>query len=840
MNAHIKTGFKFARRELRSGLRGFWVFLICLTLGVAAIAIVGTLSASVKRGMAEQGQPLLGGDMQFAVVHRQLQADELAYLKSLGTVSRTASMRAIASANDKRTLIEIKAIDDLYPLYGKITLSDAGSLQNRLLKKAEGWGAFAEPALMVQLGIKPGDSINLGETRFIINSLIKNEPDRIADGFVLGPRLLISHAGLAATGLLKPGSLVSFHYRVKIADPKADLEQIKLQANKQFPDAGWQIRTRNNAAPGASRFIDNLSFFLALTGLTALIVGGTGVANAVATFLDRRKPNIATLKCLGAPSATILATYLIEVLLVASLAIITGLIIAAILPILFAPVLSSLLPVPVTATIEYLPLLRAALFGYLVTIAFSLWPLAIARDTPASHLFGYTASNKLQLPAPGFLITIVAALAAIIILAWVSFPKHGITLYYVLALAVVFAVLTGLARLIMFLARHFARPKSAAMRLAVANLYRPGAPTPSIVLSLGLGLTLFVAMALIDRNVSTELQSSLPKNAPSFFFVDVQNSKVKQFESFIKKQPGVSKTAAAPMLRGRVQKLNGIALEKLTIRPDKQWAFRGDRGLTYSDTLPENSTITAGKWWPKDYSGPPLVSFVEDVATAAGLKIGDTVTVNILGRNVTATIASLRKVEWESLRINFVMVFSPNTLKGAPHTFLVTASMSQPREDDLLRAVSTRYPAVTAVRIKDALDAVNTLLGKLLAAIRAASAITIITGILVLGGAMISGLSTRTYDAVVLKTFGASRLQLIRSFIYEYALLGLITAIFATATGSLAAWMIITRILTMPWHFSLTTAAITALAAMLITITAGLATTWRALTAKPARILRTE
>jgi putative ABC transport system permease protein len=838
--ATLKIGAKFARRELRSGLQGFWIFLICLVLGVGAIALIGTLSASIERGLSEQGQPLLGGDMEFSVIHRQLTKTESEFVHRLGQVSRVATMRGIAIAERGRALVEVKAVDNRYPLFGKVELNGDTGFQTGLAKTADRWGAFAEKTILSRLKIKPGETVRLGQALFVVHEIIKREPDRIADGIAFGPRLMISHAALKATGLVKPGSLVRWRYRVKLANPDADIAAITKTANNQFPDAGWRIRSRDKAAPGVARFINRLTFFLTLTGLTALVVGGAGVANAVASFMQRHKQNIATLKCLGASSSLILTTYLIEVLVIAALGIAIGLFTGALLPMLALPWLRDLLPVPIVSAIELRPLALAGLFGFLVTIAFSLWPLAQAKDTPASELFRSQIQTGFRPPQPIFLLIIAITIAALIALALFAFPERRITASFIAGIFVSFIALFGLARAIMWAAKKFFRPRRAVARLAVANIYRPGAPTPSIVMALGLGLTLFVTLALVDRNVSSELKSAVPDQAPSFFFVDVQNTKLEEFKNFVSSQPGIKKTGSAPMLRGRVQKLNETPLAKANISPDIAWAFRGDRGLTYADKIPEGSKLIAGKWWPQNYHGPPLVSFVDEIAQGAGLKIGDNVTVNILGRNITAQIASLRSVDWESLRINFVMVFSPGTLKGAPHTHLVTVTMDEKYEDALLAAVSDKYRAVTAVRIKDALDTVNNLLSQLLLAIRSASAITMITGILVLAGALASGLTTRTYDAVVLKTFGATRTQLIWAFLYEYALLGLITAAFSIAIGAAAAWAIIRFVMEMSWNFSFSTALITALVAMALTIAAGFATTWRALTAKPARILRAE
>ncbi|MFO0994084.1 MAG: ABC transporter permease [Hyphomicrobiales bacterium] len=834
--------FRFAWRDLRSGLQGFWIFLTCLALGTAAIAMIGSLSAAIERGIEEQGQPLLGGDLEFSLVHRQASPAELAFIGSKGEVSRIATLRAMAVAGDATTLIEAKAVDDLYPLYGTLAIAGGGDLNTALSKQDGFYGAVVDELLLGRLGIKPGDKIKIGTSEVVLRGLIANEPDRIADGIILGPRIILSDAALQETGLVQPGSLITWRYRVKV-DGGATLDDVRAVATgaeKQFPDAGWRVRTRDKAASGTEDFIERLGYFMTLVGLTALIVGGAGIANAVSAFVNRRTSTIATLKCLGAPSRTVFGIYLTEILMVAVLAIVIGVLAGAMVPPLAQSFLRDILPLPVSNRMEPLPLLTAAAYGFLVTLAFALWPLARTRRVPASALFRHRIAHVTGWPSLIDMVAIIVALALIALLVFLNFDDRRVTLGYLAGLAGSFIVLLGLAHAIVRLAAIMPKPKSAILRYAISNLYRPGAAAQSVILALGLGLTLFVTLALTDRTIGTELQAGLPERAPAFFFLDVRNDELPAFLDKVKSEPGVIKIETAPMLRGRIAKLNDTEASKIKASPDAAWALRGDRGLTYADSLPEGSKLIEGEWWPKDYDGPPLVSFVGEVAQGLGLKIGDTVTVNVLGRDITAKIANFRSVNWRSLGINFLMVFTPSTLKSAPHHFLVTVDMEGGDEAKLLNQVARAFPSVTAVRVKDAIDTVSELLSKMLAAIRGANALTLITGVLVLAGALAAGLSGRIYDAVVLKTYGATRRQLIQAFIAEYAVLGIAAAIFGIAVGSIAAWFLAYWILEMPWQFSPATAILTALVAMALTIAAGLAATWRALTAKPAPLLRNE
>jgi putative ABC transport system permease protein len=834
--------FRFAARDLRSGLQGFWIFLTCLTLGTAAIAMIGSLSASIERGLNEQGQVLLGGDVEFSLIHRETTEKELAFIASKGTVSKVETLRAMAVAPETTTLVEIKATDSAYPLNGKVALEDGVQLADAISSKNGTFGVAVDPLLLGRLNIKRGEAIKIGSLEVVVRGVITTEPDRISDGFILGPRVLMSQEALKVTGLIQPGSLVTYHYRVNLSSNqslKAAQDLVK-DAKAEFPDSGWQIKSRDKAAQGTANFVDRLSYFLTLVGLTSLIVGGAGIANAVAAFVESRIGTIATLKCLGASSRDVFGIYLTEIVLVAVLGIVLGMAAGAMTPYFSHAFLASILPLPLTSRVEFAPLLLTAALGFLVTLAFSIWPLARTQQVPASALFRHRSVQLTGFPRWPYLASIAVSLSLVAALIFASFDNQRITAYYLGGLLASFVILLGLAFAIITLAKKSPKPNSAIWRYAISNLYRPGSSAVSVILALGLGLTLFVTLALTDQTITKELSAGIPERAPAFFFLDVRNDELPNFTAAIEKFKGVTKVDNAPMLRGRISKIGNTPVEKVKTQGDGAWALRGDRGLTYADTLPEGSELVEGKWWEKDYTGPPLVSFVDEVAHDIGLKIGDTITVNVLGRDVTAKVYNFRKVNWRSMGINFVMVFSANTLRSAPHAHVVTVEMKGGDEAKLLNGIAREFPSVTAVRVKEALATVSDLLGKMLAAIRGANALTLLTGVLVLAGALAAGLSSRTYEAVVLKTYGASRAQLMGAFTIEYAVLGLASALFGIAVGSLGSWFLATWILEMSWHFSTLVAVSTAFLSMALTIAAGLAVTWRALAAKPAPILRNE
>ncbi|MBX5163626.1 MULTISPECIES: ABC transporter permease [unclassified Rhizobium] len=838
----VSLAFRLALRELRGGIRGFYIFLACIALGTGAIAAVNSVSQSITDTIASQGQELLAGDVRFELNNREATPEEMGFLDGLGTVSVSTGLRSMARKPDgsDQALVEVKAVDDAYPLYGRFVAEPDYPLAALLSGQGGTYGAVAAPLLLDRLGLAVGDELLLGTVKLSITGTVKTEPDALSEGFGFAPRLLVSRRALAASGLIQTGSLVEHAYKIRLED-KGAMSGIQARATKEFPSAGWAVRTSDRAAPSLTENITRFSQFLTLVGLTALIVGGVGVANAVRAFLDSKRTTIATFKCLGAPAQVVVLIYLFQIAIIALGGILIGLVIGALSPIFAAQFLAQFLPVSTAPTLYPGALLLATLFGILTTLAFAILPLGHAREVPATALFREQGFEARRLPSWPYILLAALFMAALAGLAIVTAYDRFIAVVFVGAIVFAFVALRLVAALIAWLARRSPRVNSPALRLAIGNIHRPGALTPSVVLSLGLGLALLVTLTLIDGNLRRQLTGRMNEGAPNFFFVDIQSAEVDAFRDLVKAQAPQGKLVEVPMLRGRIVAFNGEDVTKLDVPAAGRWVLNGDRGITYADTLPENAALTEGNWWGKDYSGEPLVSFSSEEAHELGLKIGDKITVNVLGRNITAKIANLRRVQWESLSINFVMVFSPNTFRGAPHAWLATLTdpSSTPAEDAaILKSVTNTYPTITSVRVKDAIDIVNQLVGELATAIRAAASVALIASILVLAGALAAGNRARTHDAVVLKTLGATRAMLIRAFSYEYLILGLATAIFALIAGGVAAWFIVARIMRLPSTFLPDVAGLTLVTALVLTVGIGLIGTWRILGQKAAPVLR--
>ncbi|MEJ0070785.1 MAG: FtsX-like permease family protein [Pseudomonadota bacterium] len=800
---HGPIALRLARRELRGGIRGFRIFLACLTLGVFAIAAVGSISAAVITGLERDARVILGGDITLRLLHRPATPEQLDWVtRRAATVSRSVEMRAMARAVDgaRRTLVELKAVDDLYPLYGSLEVAPALP-RAALFERRDGVpGAAVEASLATRLDLKLGDRIHIGDGLFELRALITREPDRGVSAIDFGPRIMIAIDALDDTALIQPGSLVEYHYRLRLP-PGVAASAFKAALHRDLPDVGWRVRDFGQATPGVDRFVQRISLFLTLVGLTALLVGGVGVGNAVRSYLDSKTATIATLKCVGAPGALVFRVYLLLVLALAGVGVAIGVALGALAPLLADRALGAVLPVPIALGVYPVPLLSAALFGGLTAVAFSLWPLARAREIQAASLFRDVVAPARGRPRLGYLVAIVAAIGLLAGLAVWSAPDRFLAAWFVVGAAASFLAFRLLASGLIRLAGAFGRPRNPRLRLALGNLRRPGAPTASVVLSLGLGLTVLVIVALIEGNLSRQVQERLPERAPSFFFIDIQPDQLAAFEQLVTGFPGVTSVQEVPMLRGRIMRLNGEPVERATVVPDARWALDSDRGLTYAATPPAGTRIVDGSWWPPDYAGPPLVSFDAGLAHGMGLKVGDTLTINLLGRSVDARIANLREIDWSSLGLNFTMVFAPGLLESAPHTHLAVAYASPAAEEPLLRAVTDRFTNVSAIRVKDALAAINAILEAIAIAARITAAVTLVAGILVLAGAMVAGHQRRVYDAVVLKVLGATRRDLVGAYLIEYGLLGLATAVIAGGIGTLAAWLVVTRIMHAEWCF---------------------------------------
>ncbi len=842
MTGQFQLAWRFSLRELRGGLKGFRILVACLALGVAAISGVGSLSQSIEAGLQRDAKKLLGGDVALRLLHREATEAQLGYLRANGRLSAVVEMRAMARGIkyiDKRSLVELKAIDNLYPLIGKIALKKGKNLADALARKGGVWGAAVEANLLPKLKIKLGDMVKVGEGQFLITAIVDKEPDRVANILSFGPRLMIRAEALAETKLVQPGSQIRYRYRIQVPDGQNASDWIE-RLKAAFPKAGWRIRTTEQAAPGLQRFIDRMTLFLSFVGLTTLLVGGVGVTNAVDSYLESKTRVIATLKCLGAPSGLVFRIYFLQILALAGFGIVAGLIVGGLGPVAAISAMKGLLPVEPVADIYPLPLFLATIFGILVSLTFALWPLARAREVPAANLFRQSVQPANFRPHRKILTATFVGVVALSSLTIYASNDRWFAIWFVGGAILTLLLLRGGAGLLTWWTRRIDNIRHTELRLALANIHRPGAATASVVSSLGLGLSVLVAIALIEGNLSRQVNERLPVSAPAFFFIDIQPDQVAAFDRTVTGFNGVGDYKRVASLRGRIVKIAGVPVEEVDVVPGSAWAIRGDRALTYAAKPAEGTEIKTGKWWPENYQGPPQISLDANLARGFGVDLGDSLTLNILGREIEAKITSLRAIDWRSLRFDFAIIFAPGTLEAAPHSHIAALQAPRELEDPVEKAVTERFNNISVIRVREALQSAADILDGIGMAVRATASVTILGGALVLAGAIAAGRRRRVYDAVVFKTLGATRMRLLRAFLIEYGLLGLSTAVISGAIGTFTAWAVVVWLMDMQWKFIPQAVWLTLVVCLVVTLAVGFAGTWRALGQKAAPLLKNE
>ncbi|MBU4524620.1 MAG: permease [Desulfomicrobium sp.] len=839
----LRLALTLCRRELRGGLRGFGVFLGCLFLGVLAISAVGSLGQALEAGLARDAKAILGGDVSVSLTSRALSEEEAAYLGGLGEVSRTLGTRTMArvvrdaGAAPRSVLIELKGVDSLYPLYGRLELEGGGELQELLAVRDGLPGAVADRGLLTRLGLAVGDELAVGDVRLALRGVIEREPDRVVEFFSLGPRLMVSAEAFDQTGLTQPGSLFRVEYLLRHGG--ADAGQVVAQIRAAYPDSGWRVRDYVHAAPRIRNVLERLSVDLTLVGLGALLVGGLGIAGGVRGYLGGRLNHMAAMKCMGGSSKVLFVSYLAQVLFLGFVGACAGLLAGSLVPLLVGRFFSDVLPIHIRSGIYVAPLIQAALFGLVTTLAFSMPPLFRAVTIRPSGIFrGYISADMARVPRQALLPTAAAFAVLAVMVFWFA-GNAKLASWFVGGTLVAFVLFKGLAQVIRWLAGKAPQLPWPSARIGVANIHRPGSPGVSLVFALGFGLTALVAVVMVNSSLTRALTAELAEEAPTFFFMDIRPDQVGAFRTLVEQTPGVSRLDLRPMIRGRIVRIADTPVENATVAEDVAWAVRGDRGLSYSKDFPQGSTLVRGQWWDEDYSGPPLISLTSDLAKGFGVDLGDTLTINVLGRNLTGTIASIREVNWQTLAMQFAIIFSPGTLDSAPQTWL-GAAYGVDEEDSLYASTTQAFPEVAVVTIREVLDNAALILGRTVRIFQVMAGVALLVGFLVLAGAFSADQHRRIYDSVIYKVCGATRRDILAILVAEFSLAGLFTGLGSLALGTLTAWGVVQGLLKMHFSPDLAMGLLTVLVGVTVSLVMGLLGTWRVLGRKAAPFLRNE
>lgn len=845
--AILLSWLRVALRDLRGDLRRFGILLACLALGVGTIAVVGSVGASMQAALARDARLVLGGDLEAMLSYRQANAEERALFDRLGTVAEVIQVMGRARANGQSSFVALRGVDQNYPLLGSVGLEapdPAATIPDLLAERDGRPGALVDSLLLDRMGLAIGDAVTIGEAEFRIAGVLRNVPDQITQGMQLGLPVLVSVTGLQATGILQPGVLAQYRYKM-LLDPPGFLATAVTIRNS-FPDAGWTILSPSDATADIARFFDIFSRFLVIVGLSSLLVGGVGVSNAVAAYVGERQRSIATMRSLGATGGRILFHFLTQVMLLSLAGIAIGVLLGVALTFVALPILSGILDLDLPLVVDAPALLTAAGFGLLIGFAFGYLPLHRAQSLKPALLFR-TAGTAIQtgpawrhLLQPALWLPLLLALGATFALAAVTTGRPLLVFYYALGVAGAFLVLRGAAWLLQQALRLMPPLPDANLRNAFKAIHRPGAPAPVVIMSLGLGLALLLVISLVDGSLRRQLDRESIPDAPSFVFMDLFEDEATDLETFAEGDDRVADFQAVPLVRGAIGAINGTPVAELPPRePEYAFLLESEIPLSIAAELPAQSTVTQGEWWPVDYAGPPLLSVFDRLRDALGLKLGDTVEITIFGETSTATIANFRDYAWRSGSVNFGFVLSPGSVTS-PVSYLGLLKAEPGSERDLQQALVETYPELIFLPVGEAISALSSILGAVTNAVAVIGGLAVVSGLFVLAGAMAAGRKQREADAVVMKVLGASRGDVVRAYIVEYGILGGLAALLAVALGMAGSWAFVTQILEVNWYADPLTIILVVLGAMLLTIAIGTLATWSALSVRPARFLREE
>jgi putative ABC transport system permease protein len=836
---------RLAAADWRRGLKGFRIFLACIAVGVAALAAAGSAGQAFREGLAGKSRAILGGDALVDARQQALPAQTLAWLTARARVAVTVEANAMADANGVRRLADVKAIDGVHPLQGAIEATDAigrpAAAQALLRRGPDGlWGALAEPLFLDTFKVRPGDVVILAGGAVRITGTLVSEPDALGAGFNFSPRIMIATGALPALDLARPGSLFETNYHLAVADPSsAALDDLRRALNREYPEVARRWRDIRNASPQLKDTIARLEMFLSFVGLAALLAGGLGVAGAVRGYVEARRGEIATLKALGASSGEIRALLGLQIAGLAALGAGVGALSGAAVPLAAFALLKDQLPVPAAPAVYPAPVLAAAFLGLVAGLGFALGPIGQARVTPVSALYR-GAAGQVRTPwaerlAGGVLLAGLGAAAALTspepafagILTGAAFAAFGL----------LWLMGRGVQRAAMALRPH-ARGRLA---VAMAGLGGPASVAPTVGPAVGLGIALLVALTQVQANLVAQVGEIAPRQAPSVAFVEIPAAGAPEFDRVVQAAVGSltpDRYLRAPVLTARMAAINGAQVDRNKVTPGERWLVEGDLATTYLDRLPSGQSVTAGAWWPPGYTGPLLVSLEEKAAEGAGLSVGTRIVFDIAGRQVEATVANLRRVDWGSFGPTFALLFSPGTLEPATTRYAAIARFTPAEERAAVRAVAAPFPMVGVIRVRDALAAASDLLGQLSAAIQSIAAVAFIAGAFAVAGALAAGARRRAYEGAILKTLGATRGDVLVVFALEQGLAGLAAAAIGACLGMAAAYPLIVVVFEATWvpQWGLVLGA--ASGAVVALALAGVVAGWFALSRAPARVLK--
>ncbi|MCA9473157.1 MAG: hypothetical protein MRJ96_04730 [Nitrospirales bacterium] len=876
----------FAWREARASWHRFAYFFLCIAIGVGAVVGVGLFSANVEKAIFYDARSLLGGDLEISS-RRFMSNEGLQVLDSLtergiviSHVSEMAAMAALAeshSGNPSQVpatqLVELKAVERSYPLYGAVETDPDAPLDSLLQEQGSAcelspcFGAVVQDSLLISLSARIGDRLDIGQAHFKIMGIIKKEPDRVASAFSLGPRVLISREGLIATDLLQPGSRIHERYRLKVL-PTQSLGPLLGELRGRLAKEGVRIATFRDAQPRIRRFLDQLSTYLGLIGLTSLFVGGIGVASTIYGYISQKMASIAILKTVGADAPVIISSYLFQSLFMGGIGSLLGVGLGIALQILLPSLFAGLIPSSIELTVSWEPVVKGLLLGVASTVVFTIWPLLTIRHIPPALVFrkeiglgesqaeAISGVHRIRRSIKGFvqdrirLVTGLMMTASLAGLAIWQAQSVTLGLFFIAAflVALLFLWLASLA--LLRLLPLFPRFRLFHVRNALGNLRRPGNFTAGMMVAIGIGVMVIVSIDVIKTSLLEALGERMPDKAPSFFFIDIQPGQREAFTDLIQSWTEQGSSRVIPVVRSRLTAINGKRIDPEAHKGKRNgWYFTREYVVTALADLPDDNTIVKGAWWNEAKSADPAqlsspvtqpvpMSIEAEAAKNLGLDLGSIVELDIQGVPMQARITSTRQVDWGSFSTNFFMILFPRSLNEAPITYIATARVGKTNEVPLQQALVQRLPNVTAINVGDVLDNIAKLLQQLTWAIQGMALLCIANGAVVMTAALSTTRYRRLYESAILKALGGTRRMITQSMAIELGVLGGLAGLMGIVFASLLSWAILYFFLGLAWVPQVSHLIMACILTVFLTLIVGLLSSYRLLAHPPLAVLR--
>ncbi|GLC27674.1 ABC transporter permease [Roseisolibacter agri] len=789
--------FRLAWRESRTARRRLLLYMSSIALGVAALVAIDSFAGNVARSVRTQSRALLGGDVAFTT-RRPWPKPVLAWLDSLPArgvrVARTTQFASmgLVPRTGKTRLVQVRAVERGYPFYGEVTTRPAG----RWTALHGGPHALVDRSLLIALDAQIGDTLVLGYGRFRIDGTLENVPGDAGIASVIGPRVYIPARYLAETQLLVFGSRAEYEAVVRLPDGQSAAKFLQ-PVKRRFDDQQVRSRTVADTERGLTEAVDRLSDFLSIVGLIALLLGGVGVASGVSAFVARKIDTVAVLRCLGATARQILAIYVTQAAAMGLIGAAAGALLGIGVQLLIPRVLGEFLPVDVSVTLEPAAIVAGVIVGVWVALVFALRPLlALRRVSPLQAIRRDVDPGALRGRGLDWASALVS-LAVVASVAGLAVQRTGRVrdgLGITLAIFAALALLWVSATVTSWLARRALRKGwPYVVRQGVANLYRPGSQTRAVTLALGFGAFLVSTIYLVQANLLRTLDLRDTATRANVLFFDVQEDQATFVDSTLR-AGGYRVLSSTPIVTMRIAAVNGRTTASLladTSRRGERWPLRREYRSTYRTTQGEAERVTAGRFFTSDAPAgtTPEVSFEAGVARELGLSLGDTVTWDVQGVQVATRVTSFREVNWQRFEPNFFAVFQPAALQAAPKQFVILARIPTP--DGVARVqrdVVARHPNVSSVDLSLVQRTVGSILEKVAVAVRFLGVFCLAVGIPVLVSAVAATRRDRLRDAVLLKTLGATRAQIGRILLAEYAVLGALGAVAGMLLSFAGAW----------------------------------------------------